>query len=220
MIDLVNLSKTYHSTGQPVTAVNTATLTIESGEFVSVVGHSVSGKSTLLSMIGGILRPDSGTVVLDGTDIWAITDDLRAKLRNEKFAFVYQFASLMPTLTAAENVLLPTIFGGIATLADAERHLELVGLGDKTMRYPSELSGGEQQRVAIARAFINNPSVILGDEPTGDLDEETENEVMKVLERINRERRTTIIMVTHNTEIAERAARRFRMKHGKIEEIR
>jgi ABC-type lipoprotein export system ATPase subunit len=220
MIDLVNLSKTYHSTGQPVTAVNTATLTIESGEFVSVVGHSGSGKSTLLSMIGGILRPDSGTVVLDGTDIWAITDDLRAKLRNEKFAFVYQFASLMPTLTAAENVLLPTIFGGIATLADAERHLELVGLGDKTMRYPSELSGGEQQRVAIARAFINNPSVILGDEPTGDLDEETENEVMKVLERINRERRTTIIMVTHNTEIAERAARRFRMKHGKIEEIR
>ena len=220
MIDLVNLSKTYHSTGQPVAAVSAATLTIESGEFVSIVGHSGSGKSSLLSMIGGILRPDSGTVVIDGTNIWAIADDLRAKLRNEKFAFVYQFASLIPTLTAAENVLLPTIFGGIATLADAERHLELVGLGDKTMRYPSELSGGEQQRVAIARAFINDPSVILGDEPTGDLDEETENEVMKVLERINRERKTTIIMVTHNTEIAERAGRRFRMKHGKIEEIR
>jgi len=220
MIDLINLSKTYHGTGQMVTAVNSATLTIASGEFVSIVGHSGSGKSTLLSMIGGILRPDAGTVVVDGTDIWTITDDLRAKLRNEKFAFVYQFASLIPTLTAAENVLLPTIFGGNATLADAERHLELVGLGDKTRRYPSELSGGEQQRVAIARAFINNPSVILGDEPTGDLDEETENEAMKILERINRERRTTIIMVTHNTDIAARAARRFRMKNGKIEGLR
>jgi ABC-type lipoprotein export system ATPase subunit len=220
MINLINLTKAYLSTGQPVTAVNSATLTIQRGEFVSIVGHSGSGKSTLLSMIGGILRPDSGTVAIDGTDIWAYRDDLRAKLRNEKFAFVYQFASLIPTLTADENVLLPTIFGGNATLADAERHLALVGLGDKTKRYPSELSGGEQQRVAIARAFINNPSVILGDEPTGDLDEETENEAMKVFERINRERKTTIIMVTHNTDLAARATRRFRMKSGNIEELR
>jgi ABC-type lipoprotein export system ATPase subunit len=220
MIDLINLTKTYRGSGQMVTAVNSATLTIASGEFVSIVGHSGSGKSTLLSMVGGILRPDAGNVTIDGMDIWATSDDLRAKLRNEKFAFVYQFASLIPTLTAAENVLLPTIFGGNSTLVDAERHLELVGLGDKTKRYPSELSGGEQQRVAIARAFINNPSVILGDEPTGDLDEETENEAMKVLERINRERRTTIIMVTHNTDIAARATRRFRMKSGKIEELR
>jgi putative ABC transport system ATP-binding protein/lipoprotein-releasing system ATP-binding protein len=220
MINLINISKIYRSTGKPVTAVNSATLTIQSGEFVSIVGHSGSGKSTLLSMIGGILRPDSGTVSIDGTDIWAYGDDVRAKLRNEKFAFVYQFASLIPTLSADENVLLPTIFGGNATLTDAERHLDLVGLGDKTRRYPSELSGGEQQRVAIARAFINNPSVILADEPTGDLDEETENEAMKVFERINRERKTTIIMVTHNTDLAKRATRRFSMKHGNIEELR
>ncbi len=220
MIELKNLSKTYHGTGLPVKAVQNANVTIRSGEFLSIVGHSGSGKSTLLSMVGGILRPDAGTVSIDGKDLWVYDDNERSRLRNEKFAFVYQFASLIPTLTAEENVLLPTIFGGNATLADAERLLELVGLGDKTKRYPSELSGGEQQRVAIARAFINNPSVILADEPTGDLDEETETEVMKVFERINQERKVIIIMVTHNTDLASRASRRFRMKHGVIEELR
>ncbi len=220
MIKLINLSKTYHGTGQPVKAVQNATVSLRNGEFISIVGHSGSGKSTLLSMVGGILRPDSGTVTIEDKDLWAYNDNERSRLRNEKFAFVYQFASLIPTLTAEENVLLPTIFGGKATLADAERLLELVGLGDKAKRYPSELSGGEQQRVAIARAFINNPSVILADEPTGDLDEETETEVMKVFERINQERKVTIIMVTHNTDLASRASRRFRMKHGEIEELK
>lgn len=218
MIDLQNISKTYSGSGQPVTAVASASLSIRQGDFVSIVGHSGSGKSTLLSIIGGILRPDAGTVRVEGRDIWSQTDYERARLRNARFAFVYQFASLIPTLTIEENVLLPTIFGGKATLADAERLLELVGLSTKLHRYPSELSGGEQQRVAVARSFINDPAIILADEPTGDLDEETEAEVMKVFEHLNRNRKTTFIMVTHTSELAARASRRFRMKGGHIEE--
>ncbi len=219
MIELNNLTKTYRGSGQPVTAVHEASLTINRGEFASIVGHSGSGKSTLLSMTGGILRPDAGTVTIDGSDIWTYSDDIRSRLRNEKFAFIYQFASLLPTLTIEENVLLPTIFGGTASLADAERLLELVGLRTKIRRYPSELSGGEQQRVAIARSFINSPSVILADEPTGDLDEETEADIMKLFEHFNADRKATIVMVTHNTDLAARASRRFKMKHGIIEEI-
>jgi ABC-type lipoprotein export system ATPase subunit len=219
MIDLKNISKTYKGLGQPVTAVSDTSLSISAGDFVSIIGHSGSGKSTLLSIIGGILRPDTGSVIVEGRNLWSQSDNDRAQLRNARFAFVYQFASLIPTLTVEENVLLPTIFGGSAKLADAERLLEMVGLSSKLHRYPSELSGGEQQRVAVARSFINDPAVILADEPTGDLDEETEEEVMKVFEHLNREKRTTFIMVTHTTELAARATRRFRMKGGHIEEL-
>ncbi|MDH4162474.1 MAG: ABC transporter ATP-binding protein [Nitrospirota bacterium] len=218
MIDIKDVTKTYHGTGQPVTAVRNARFSLSSGEFASIVGHSGSGKSTLISMIGGILRPDSGTVTVDGENIWTYPDDRLANLRNSRFAFVYQFASLIPTLTIEENVLLPTIFGGTAVLADAERLLEMVGLKDKIKRYPSELSGGEQQRVAIARAFINDPAIVLADEPTGDLDEETEADIIRFFERFNSDKRTTIIMVTHNSDLAARASRRFRMKAGIIEE--
>ena len=218
MIDIKDLQKTYTGTGHPVQAVNRVSAQFRDGDFVSIVGHSGSGKSTFLSMVGGILRPDAGTVILDGKDLWSYTDVERSRVRNRQFAFVYQFASLLPTLTTEENVLLPTIFGGSASLADAERLLELVGLKDKIGRFPGELSGGEQQRVAIARAFINNPSVILADEPTGDLDEETEAEIMNFFGRANRDRKVTIIMVTHNTDLASRASRRFRMKHGVLEE--
>lgn len=220
MIELKDLTKTYRGTGEPVPAVKNASFSVAAGEFASIVGHSGSGKSTLLSMIGGILRPDAGTVIVDSENIWTYADDRRAHLRNSRFAFVYQFASLIPTLTIEENVLLPTIFGGTATISDAERLLEMVGLKEKIKRYPSELSGGEQQRVAIARAFINNPALILADEPTGDLDEETEADIIKFFERFNSEKHTTIIMVTHNSDLAARASRRFRMKHGIIEELR
>lgn len=220
MIELTDVTKTYHGTGHPVVAVKNAAFSIGSGEFASIVGHSGSGKSTLLSIIGGILRPDEGTVMINMENIWSYPDDRLARLRNSQFAFVYQFASLIPTLTIEENVLLPTIFGGTAVLADAERLLEMVGLKDKIKRYPSELSGGEHQRVAIARAFINNPAIILADEPTGDLDEETEADIIHFFERFNNEKHTTIVMVTHNSELAARASRRFRMKHGIIEELK
>jgi ABC-type lipoprotein export system ATPase subunit len=219
MIELKGLSKTYTVSGQAITALQPLDLSIDQGSFVSIVGHSGSGKSTFLSLVGGIARPDTGTVIVDGTDIWGYNDRGLSKLRNEKFGFVYQFASLIPTLTAAENVLLPTAFGGKKTAADAVRLLRLVGLGDKADRYPSELSGGEQQRVAIARAFIHDPEIILADEPTGDLDEETEAEIMAFFERINREKNVTMIMVTHSSELAVRAGRRLRMKHGALEEM-
>ncbi len=219
MIELKGLSKSYAVSGKTIRAVQPLDLVIQKGEFVSIVGHSGSGKSTFLSLIGGIARPGAGTVNVDGENIWEYDDKRLSRLRNEKFGFVYQFASLIPTLTATENVLLPTVFGGGKTRADAVRLLQLVGLGDKTDRYPSELSGGEQQRVAIARAFIHGPEIILADEPTGDLDEETEAEIMAFFEKITKEKNMTMIMVTHSSEIALRATTRFRMKQGVLERL-
>jgi ABC-type lipoprotein export system ATPase subunit len=219
MIELKGLSKTYTVSGSLIKAVLPLDLTIQQGEFVSIVGHSGSGKSTFLGLVGGIMRPDTGTVNIDGKNVWAYSDRDLSKLRNEEFGFVYQFASLIPTLTAIENVLLPTVFGKEKKAAEAVKLLQLVGLGDKADRYPSELSGGEQQRVAIARAFINDPAIILADEPTGDLDEETEAEIMAFFETINKEKNVTMIMVTHSSEIALRAAKRFRMKQGALEQL-
>jgi putative ABC transport system ATP-binding protein/lipoprotein-releasing system ATP-binding protein len=219
MIELKGLSKSYTISGKIIKALQPLDLSIDRGSFVSIVGHSGSGKSTFLSLVGGIARPDTGTISIDGVNIRDINDRGLSKLRNEKFGFVYQFASLIPTLTAAENVLLPTVFGGKKSLADAVKLLQLVGLGDKVDRYPSELSGGEQQRVAIARAFIHDPEIILADEPTGDLDEETEAEIMAFFQKINREKNVTMIIVTHSSEIALRAAKRFRMKQGVFEKL-
>ena len=219
MIDLKGLSKTYTVSKAPVHAVRTLDLVIPDGQFVSIVGHSGSGKSTLLSMMGGLARPDTGSVTIDGVDIWGFDDRSRSRLRNDKFGFIYQFASLMPTLTAAENVLLPTVFGKVRLLTEAVHLLGRVGLGDKANRYPSQLSGGEQQRVAIARAFINEPRIVLADEPTGELDEETESSIMDLLQEINRDGAVTIVMVTHSTELAVRAQRRLRMKHGAVEDV-
>ncbi len=219
MIELKGLSKTYSISGKAIKALLPLDLTISDGSFVSIVGHSGSGKSTFLSLVGGIARPDTGTIAVDGTDIWSHDDKELSRLRNERFGFIYQFASLIPTLTATENVLLPTVFGGKKTASDAVRLLELVGLGDKADRSPSELSGGEQQRVAIARAVIHDPRIVLADEPTGDLDEETEAEIMAFFEKVNREQKVTMIMVTHSSEIAQRAPVRYRMKHGAFERL-
>jgi ABC-type lipoprotein export system ATPase subunit len=219
MIELKGLSKTYSISKKAIKAVLPLDLVVSQGDFVSIVGHSGSGKSTFLSLIGGIARPDTGTVTIDGKNIWEYNDRERSKLRNEKFGFVYQFASLIPTLTATENVLLPTVFGKGKARDNAIQLLGLVGLGDKADRYPSELSGGEQQRVAICRAFINEPEIILADEPTGDLDEETEAEIMAFFEKINKEKKVTMLMVTHSSEIALRAATRYRMKQGGLEKL-
>ena len=215
MIELKGLSKTYTVSGKIIKAVQPLDLTIQQGEFVSIVGHSGSGKSTFLSLIGGIARPDAGTVSIDGTNIWGYNDKMLSKLRNEKFGFVYQFASLIPTLNATENVLLPTAFGGGIKAADAANLLDLVGLGDKKDRYPSELSGGEQQRVAIARAFVHNPEIVLADEPTGNLDSANGDAVLKLLEELNKEG-TTIVMVTHSPAHAERAHRIVQLFDGNI----
>jgi putative ABC transport system ATP-binding protein/lipoprotein-releasing system ATP-binding protein len=219
MIELKGLSKNYIISGKTIKAVQPIDLSVQQGDFVSIVGHSGSGKSTFLSLVGGIARPDTGSVSIDNNNIWNYNDKERSRLRNEKFGFVYQFASLLPTLTAVENVLLPTVFGKSRSTAEAQELLQLVGLGDKADRYPSELSGGEQQRVAIARAFINGPAIILADEPTGDLDEETEAEIMAFFEKTNKEKKVTMIMVTHSSELALRAEKRFRMKQGLLEMI-
>lgn len=219
MIELNGVSKTYHISDREIYAVRPVDMKVRAGEFISIVGHSGSGKSTFLSLIGGISRPDSGLIMVEGKDIWTLDDRRLSRLRNETFGFVYQFASLIPTLTAAENVLLPSLFGIKRPIAAAVRLLDQVGLGDKTGRYPSELSGGEQQRVAIARAFINSPKIVLADEPTGDLDEETEADIMNFFEHANRQDKVTLIIVTHSAEIALRAPRRLRMKQGAIEEV-
>ncbi|HWR73277.1 MAG TPA: ABC transporter ATP-binding protein [Nitrospirota bacterium] len=217
MLDLKGLAKTYPLADRMVPAVRNVDLTIREGEFVSIVGHSGSGKSTLLGLMGGISRPDAGTVLMDGNDIWKYNDRDLSRLRNGIFGFVYQFASLIPTLTARENILLPSLFGRKRPREDALPLLEQVGLGGMAERYSSELSGGEQQRVAIARAFINNPRIVLADEPTGDLDEETEASIMDFFERMNRDRKVAVVMVTHSSELARRATRRLRMKQGMLE---
>lgn len=222
MISIRELTKRYFIDSQEIRAVDNVSLEIRKGEFVSIVGHSGSGKTTLLSLIGGLTRPDSGKIIIDGVDILALNDDELSEYRNKKVSFIYQFSSLIPTLTAQENVILPTIFSKDKRgdlLGRARELLSLVGLGDKFNAYPSRLSGGQQRRVAIARAFINDPELVLADEPTGDLDEETEREVMALFERFNKERGITFILVTHNRELAGIASRRFQMSSGRIKEI-
>ncbi len=221
MIEVRNLTKTYNIEGQVITAVDNVTLDVSEGEFVSIVGHSGSGKTTLLSLLGGLTRPDSGTVVMDGVNLWDIDDNRLSEFRNKKINFIFQFASLIPTLTVKENVCLPSVFGQYNAGVDeyAVRLLEMVGLSDKINSYPSQLSGGQQRRVAIARAFINTPKVILADEPTGDLDEETEKEIISIFNRMNADDKVTFIIVTHNTELAGQAKRQLRMSNGVLKEV-
>lgn len=221
MIEIRNLVKTYPIDGEVRKAVDNVSLAVGGGEMVSIIGHSGSGKTTLLNLIGGLTKPDSGLVIIEGLNIWSMDDDSRSELRNKKISFIYQFASLIPTLNSIENVMLPTAFGSRRedSREYARELLSLVGLRDKMSSYPSHLSGGQQRRVAIARAFINRPQVILADEPTGDLDEETEQEMMRLFLRMNEEKGVTFILVTHNREIAGRARRRLTMSHGMLSEI-
>ena len=218
MIKLQNVSKTYKDGDQTVHAVNDVSLEVGAGDFVSVVGHSGSGKTTLLSLMGGLTKPQSGSVTIGGTEIWSLPDNDLSAFRNKNVNFIFQFASLVPTLTCLENVLLPTAFGksGDGLVDYAHTLIETVGLKDKTNSYPSRLSGGQQRRVAIARAFINSPRVILADEPTGDLDEATEADIMEIFRKKCAEG-TTFIIVTHNSSLAAEAKSRYRMSAGRLE---
>ncbi len=221
MIEIKNLIKTYNIGGQTIKAVDNVSLMIEKGDLVSIVGHSGSGKTTLLSLIGGLTMPASGSVIIDGIDIWSMGDDKLSEFRNKKISFIYQFSSLIPTLTVLENVMLPTAFGSHDENAEeyAKKLLDTVGLKDKMTSYPSQLSGGQQRRVAIARAFINKPEIILADEPTGDLDEETEKEILSLFHSMNREKNITFVIVTHDKEIANQAKRKLKMGNGSIKEL-
>jgi ABC-type lipoprotein export system ATPase subunit len=221
-IEVRDTSKIYRIGDTVIRAVDRASLAVERGEFVSIIGHSGSGKTTLLSMIGGILKNSEGEVLYNGTDIYRLGEDELSKYRAKKVGYIFQFASLLPVLTAKENLLLPTIFcrnGSTPGEKKAEEYLDMVGLKDKINAYPSQLSGGQQRRVAIARSLMNDPEVILGDEPTGDLDEETELEIMDLLGRMNRQNSVTIIFVTHNSELARTASKQLKMANGRLYEI-
>lgn len=220
MIAVSDLWKVYTAGRHRVEAVRGVSFEVEAGGFVAIVGRSGSGKSTLLALIGGLTAPTRGSVRVDGIEIGSLDDDGLVRFRNRTIGFVFQFASLVPTLRAIDNVVLPAVFAEAGVTAAryelAAELLRMVGLGDRLESYPGELSGGESRRVALARALMNRPPVLLADEPTGDLDEQTEGEVMDLLLRINREQRTTLLLVTHNTALAGRASRVLRMKDGEV----
>ncbi|MEK6581185.1 MAG: ABC transporter ATP-binding protein [Nitrospirota bacterium] len=221
-IEIIDILKIYTIGDLNIRAVDNVSMKIEKGEFLSVVGHSGSGKTTLISIMGGIIRPTTGRVLFEGIDISSLNDEKLSEYRNEKIGFMFQFASLLPILTAKENVLLPRIFspkGKSKNGKEAEEYLDMVGIGEKINAYPSQLSGGQQRRVAIARALMNDPQVILADEPTGDLDEETEAEIMELFKRLNKEKKVTFIFITHNLDLARQAQKQIRMTHGVIKEI-
>jgi putative ABC transport system ATP-binding protein/lipoprotein-releasing system ATP-binding protein len=222
LLEIKNLTKLYTVEDTSFVGVDDINLSIDKGDFLSIVGHSGSGKTTLVSLVGGILRPTSGQVLLDGVDICSLGDDALSEYRSKRIGFMFQFASLLPILTAKENVMLPGIFSPEQQL-DREKmaveNLELVGIGEKKHVFPSQLSGGQQRRVAIARSLINKPDIILADEPTGDLDEETEAEIMDLFKNINEKKGVTIILITHNMELAGKAKKQLRMSQGKLEQI-
>jgi putative ABC transport system ATP-binding protein/lipoprotein-releasing system ATP-binding protein len=210
--------------GSVLRAVDGVSFKVERAEFVSIIGHSGSGKTTLLSILGGISKPSSGRVLFHGMDIYSLESDRLSEYRCEKIGFVFQFASLLPMLTAKENLLLPVGFHTRKIPAEEAEEkavglLSLVGLSDKAEAYPSQMSGGQQRRVAIARAFMNDPEIILADEPTGDLDEETEADVMNFFMTMNEKNKTTFLMATHNTELAKQTRRQMKMHNGIIEEL-
>lgn len=221
-IEVSGLTKIFSVGDQDIVAVNNVSLSISKGEFVSIIGHSGSGKTTLISIIGGIMKPTSGNVLYDGQDICSLDDEKLSAYRNENIGFMFQFASLLPMLTSTENVLLPGLFSrrkDMHAVKKAVEYLDLVGIGDKAAAYPAELSGGQQRRVAIARALMYNPPVILADEPTGDLDEETEADIMELFRKLNRETMMTFMFITHNSELAGMASRRLRMTRGILTEV-
>jgi ABC-type lipoprotein export system ATPase subunit len=221
VIEVRELNKTYEIDRQTFKAVDNVSFVIHRGEMASIIGHSGSGKTTLLSLIGGLTKPASGSVLIEDRAIWSMTDDELSEFRNKKMNFIYQFSSLVPTLTALENIMLPTAFGNYAEdiAGYARELLSVVGLKEKENSYPSHLSGGQQRRVAIARAFINRPDIILADEPTGDLDEETENEIIALFNKMNKEAGTTFVIVTHNKEIAARTGHQLSMANGVVSEL-
>jgi len=193
-------------------------LEVEAESFVAVVGPSGSGKTTLLGLLAGLDEPTRGRVYLDGEDIFALTEDGRAEFRLQRVGFVFQTFYLLPTLTALENVLVPLELRGTAKglTGEATALLERVGLGDRLDHFPAQLSGGEQQRVALARAFANRPKILFADEPTGNLDQETGEGIVEMLEELNRDARTTLVMVTHDLSLAARAHRIVSLAGGRI----
>ena len=220
MIELRGVSKTVISGSEPLTILHPLTLDVPRGRFVAVVGPSGSGKSTLLGLIAGLDAPTSGSVLIDGVDITRLDEDRLAKLRGEKIGFVFQFFHLIPSLSALENVAVPMEIVGVR---DARRRagalLEEVGLSGRSHHYPSQLSGGEQQRVALARALANDPPIVLADEPTGNLHTTNGRHIMELLRQIHATRGTTIVLVTHDADLAALADARLVLRDGRVVEM-
>ncbi len=217
MIEAIDVRKAFGTKNSEVIAVNDVSLEVKPGEFVLILGRSGSGKSTLLGMLAGLIRPTAGVVKIHGNEIGSLSDDKTAEVRAKEIGFVFQFSGLIPTITAVENVMLPTLFypDGPGSRSRAVELLRKVGLSEREDAYPSTLSSGEMKRVAIARALINAPPIIIADEPTGDLDVDTEIEIMELFRNVNREG-TTIIMVTHNPDLVPYANRIYGMVKGKL----
>ncbi len=212
-----SLTKIYQSGEKKLTVLDQVSFSAEQGTSLSIIGPSGSGKTTLLGLCAGLDIPTSGTIALMGLKLNAMSEDDRAYVRNQYVGFVFQNFQLLSTLTALENVMVPLELRGEKNiLPKAKELLGRVGLGDRTHHYPSQLSGGEQQRVAIARAFISSPRILFADEPTGNLDEENAQQVTELLFEMNRQEKTTLILVTHNLELAQKTERILRMKGGKL----
>ena len=221
MIEMHDVMKTYQIGSEAVHALNRANMHIKQGEFVSIIGPSGSGKSTLMNIIGCLDIADSGTYKLDGIPIEQYSENELAKVRNKKIGFVFQSFNLIPKLTAEENVELPLIYQGLKKPERMERvkkALERVGLTNRSYHYPTELSGGQQQRVAIARAIATEPSLILADEPTGNLDSKTSLEIMEIFHELHRQG-NTIVLITHDDSVADQASRKIHIRDGVVTEV-
>ncbi|MEP0132741.1 MAG: ABC transporter ATP-binding protein [Eudoraea sp.] len=217
ILNVDQLGKTYTSGSKKLTVLDAISFEIEEGDTFAIVGPSGSGKTTLLGLCAGLDEPDSGSIELCGTRINELSEDQRALLRNREVGFIFQDFQLLPTLTALENVSVPLELQGVKEASkQAMELLQKVGLADRSHHYPSQLSGGEQQRVALARAFSNRPSILFADEPTGNLDEETGEKVVRLLFELNKEAGTTLVIVTHDLDLAKRTQHILRLKGGKI----
>jgi putative ABC transport system ATP-binding protein len=223
ILQVRDLVKTYHVGDHVVRALRGANMDVQAGEFVAITGPSGSGKSTLMHILGCLDRPTSGQYILDGQDVSRMSKDDLAMIRNRKIGFVFQGFNLLSRTTALDNVELPLLYNGSLKLKAADRHarakaaLESVGLGERYDHFPNQLSGGQQQRVAIARALVTQPAILLADEPTGNLDTRTSIEVMGIFQALNKERGITILLITHEMDIAEYGTRFVRFRDGKIQ---
>jgi putative ABC transport system ATP-binding protein len=219
VIELVNIAKTYDSGAAAVRALRGVSLKIHAGEFVTIRGSSGSGKSTLMNILGCLDRPSEGEYYLDGENVQRMSKAALANLRNRKLGFVFQGFNLLKRMSAADNVEMPLVYSGMSILRRREkvlRMLGLVGLAERAHHMPNQMSGGQQQRVAIARALVNDPQILFADEPTGNLDSKTGQEILTEFERLNRELGQTIVMVTHDAAVAERAPRQITVRDGLI----
>lgn len=222
LVELENVTKSFTKGEETLTPLDDVSLEIQAGEFVSLMGPSGTGKSTLLNVVSGIDRPDSGRIIVDGTEVTELSRSRLADWRAANLGYIFQTHNLIPVLSAYENVELPTL---LLKLSSAERRkrvelaLAAVGLSDRAGHYPRQLSGGQEQRVGIARAIVSHPKVVVADEPTGSLDTETSEQIQVLLQRLNKELDITLLMVTHDSEVAEIASRRIVLDRGKLQEV-